>query len=250
MKEQFRRTEAVIGTESVLKLQDSGVIVFGIGGVGSFVAEGLARAGVGRITLVDKDVVDITNINRQLPALHSTIGKSKAGTMAERIKDINPDCIVEAGECFFMPDTADEFDFTQYDYVVDAVDTVTAKLLLAEKCAEVNIPLISIMGTGNKLEATMLEVADIFDTTICPLARIMRKELKARGIKNLKVVYSKEEPKPSSVVDENGKPIEWECVDMPSWIPEITEADEGAILRVVNGVPTWVAVTDAQNTTF
>lgn len=194
MKEQFRRTEAVIGTESVLKLQDSGVIVFGIGGVGSFVAEGLARAGVGRITLVDKDVVDITNINRQLPALHSTIGKSKAGTMAERIKDINPDCIVEAVECFFMPDTADEFDFTQYDYVVDAIDTVTGKLALIQKAYEEGVPVISSMGTGNKLEPSMFKITAIEKTKVCPLAKVMRKELKNRGIKGVKVLYSEEEP--------------------------------------------------------
>jgi len=194
MKEQFSRTEKLIGSESVKKLQDSAVIVFGIGGVGSYVAEGLARAGIGRITLVDKDVVDITNINRQLPALHSTVGKPKAEVMAQRIRDIDPDCQVEAVECFFMPDNADTFDFSQYDYVVDAIDTVTGKIAIIEKAYDEGTPVIASMGTGNKLDPTAFRIAAIEKTKVCPLAKVMRKELKNRGIKGVKVLYSEEEP--------------------------------------------------------
>ena len=212
MKEQFRRTEAIIGTEGINKLQSSAVIIFGIGGVGSFVAEGLARAGVGKITLVDKDVIDITNINRQLPALHSTVGKSKAETMAKRIQDINPDCNVEAVECFFMPDTAGSFNFREYNYVVDAIDTVAAKIELVAQANKLNIPIISSMGTGNKLEPTKLEVTDIYKTTVCPLAKVMRRELKKREIKKLKVVYSKEEPI---------KNKEEKCIGSVAFVPSV-----------------------------
>ena len=194
MKEQFARTEKLIGTESVEKLQDAAVIVFGIGGVGSYVAEGLARAGVGKITLVDKDVVDITNINRQLPALHSTVGQPKAEVMAQRIRDINPDCDIEAVECFFMPDNADTFDFSRYDYVIDAIDTVTGKLAIIEKAYAEGVPVIASMGTGNKLDPTAFRIAAIEKTKVCPLAKVMRKELKNRGIKGVKVLYSEEEP--------------------------------------------------------
>lgn len=194
MKEQFVRTEAIIGTAAVEKLQSAAVIVFGIGGVGSYVVEGLARAGVGKLTLVDNDVIDITNINRQLPALHSTVGKSKAETMANRVKDINPDCDVEAVECFFMPETADQFDFTEYDYVVDAIDTVTGKLALIEKAYNDGTPVISSMGTGNKLDPSMFKITAIEKTKVCPLAKVMRKELKNRNIRGVKVLYSEEEP--------------------------------------------------------
>lgn len=194
MKEQFARTEKLIGTESVEKLQDAAVIVFGIGGVGSYVAEGLARAGVGKITLVDKDVVDITNINRQLPALHSTVGQPKAEVMAQRIRDINPECDIEAVECFFMPDNADTFDFSRYDYVIDAIDTVTGKLAIIEKAYAEGVPVIASMGTGNKLDPTAFRIAAIEKTKVCPLAKVMRKELKNRGIKGVKVLYSEEEP--------------------------------------------------------
>lgn len=194
MTDQYSRTEMIIGTEAVGKIKTASVIVFGIGGVGSYVVEGLARAGVGRLVLVDKDVVDITNINRQLPALHSTVGKSKAGVMADRVKDINPDCHVEPVECFFMPDTAEQFDFKEFDYVVDAIDTVTGKLALIEKAYKDGIPVISSMGTGNKLDPTQFKIAPIEKTKVCPLAKVMRKELKNRGIKGVKVLYSEEEP--------------------------------------------------------
>lgn len=194
MDKQFSRTEMLIGMEGVEALASSSVIVFGIGGVGSYVAEGLARAGVGALTMVDNDVVDITNINRQLPALHSTVGMPKAQVMAERIKDINPACQVEAVDCFFMPETADVFDFTEYDYVVDAIDTVTGKLAIIEKAFNEGTPVISSMGTGNKLNPSMFRITTIEKTKVCPLAKVMRKELRNRGIKGVKVLYSEEEP--------------------------------------------------------
>ncbi|MDO4485287.1 MAG: tRNA threonylcarbamoyladenosine dehydratase [Bacillota bacterium] len=194
MNQQFARTEMLIGPEGVKKLQEASVIVFGIGGVGSYVTEGLARAGIGSLTLVDKDVIDITNLNRQLPALHSTVGKSKAETMALRVKDINPDCRVDPIECFFMPETACDFDFRKYDYVVDAIDTVTGKLAIIEKAYKENVPVISSMGTGNKLDPSGFKVTRIEKTKVCPLAKVMRRELKARGIKGVKVLYSEEEP--------------------------------------------------------
>ena len=194
MSDQYSRTEMIIGSDAVEILRASSVIVFGIGGVGSYVVEGLARAGVGKLTLVDNDVIDITNINRQIPALHSTIGKLKATVMAERVKDIDPDCNVDARECFFMPDTADTFDFKEYDYVVDAIDTVTGKLALIEKAYSEGVPVISSMGTGNKLDPAQFKITTIEKTKVCPLAKVMRKELKNRGIKGVKVLYSEEEP--------------------------------------------------------
>lgn len=194
MSDQYSRTEMIIGAEAVEKIRTASVMVFGIGGVGSYAVEGLARAGVGRLVLVDNDVVDITNINRQLPALHSTVGRPKASVMAERVKDINPDCEVEAVECFFMPDTEDSFDFTGFDYVVDAIDTVTGKLTLIEKAYKEGVPVISSMGTGNKLDPTQFKIVPVEKTKVCPLAKVMRKELKNRGIKGVKVLYSEEEP--------------------------------------------------------
>lgn len=194
MSDQYSRTEMIIGTEAVDKIKVASVIVLGIGGVGSYVVEGLARAGVGRIVLVDNDTVDITNINRQLPALHSTIGKSKAEVMAKRVKDINPSCDVEAIECFFMPETADDFDFSGFDYVVDAIDTVTGKLAIISKAVVEGVPVISSMGTGNKLDPSQFKITTIEKTKVCPLAKVMRKELKSRGITGVKVLYSEEEP--------------------------------------------------------
>lgn len=184
----------LIGREGVEQLAASSVIVFGIGGVGSYVTEGLARAGVGSLTLVDNDVVDITNINRQIPALHSTIGKHKAVVMEERIRDINPSCMVDVVDHFFLPENAHRFDFTRYDYVVDAIDTVTGKLALIEKAYDEGVPIISSMGTGNKLDPSMFKIAAIEKTKVCPLAKVMRKELRDRGIRGVKVLYSEEEP--------------------------------------------------------
>lgn len=184
----------LIGEEGVNRLRQSSVIIFGVGGVGSYVTEGLARAGIGSITVVDKDCIDVTNINRQIPALHSTVGRPKAEVIAERIRDINPECRVVAEECFFLPDTADRFDFSEYDYVIDAIDNVTGKIALAEKAFREGTQIISSMGTGNKLDPTAFRVADIEKTRVCPLARVMRHELRKRGVHGLKVVYSEEEP--------------------------------------------------------
>lgn len=173
-------------------LADSHVAVFGLGGVGGFCVEALARSGVGALDLIDHDQVSPTNVNRQIVALESTIGRPKAEVMAERVRDINPDCRVVARTCFYLPDTAGAIDLKSYDYIVDAVDTVTAKLFLAERAQEAGVPIISSMGTANKLDPTMLEVADISKTETCPLAKIIRKECRKRGIKHLKVVYSRE----------------------------------------------------------
>ncbi len=206
MTEQFSRTEMLIGSAALEKLQNSKAAVFGIGGVGGFAAEALARAGIGHFELIDNDVVSITNLNRQIIALHSTIGRPKTEVMAERIKDINPEADVSVRNCFFLPENADEFDFSSYDYVVDAVDTVTAKLAIISQAKKAGVPVISSMGTGNKLSPAMLEVSDISKTSVCPLAKVMRYELKKRGIKDVKVVYSKEIPiKPRFEASDSGE---------------------------------------------
>lgn len=194
---QFQRTEMLIGEEALERLKKSAVLVFGLGGVGSYVCEALVRAGVGKLEIVDKDVVDITNINRQLIALHSTIGRAKADVEAERLMDINPSLDLTARKCFYLPENSDEFDFGKFDYVVDAIDNVTAKLDIIEKSKKAGTKVISSMGTGNKLDPSAFRIADIEDTKICPLARIMRKELRKRGINGVKVLYSQEEPKGS-----------------------------------------------------
>lgn len=193
MLNQFSRTELLIGKEAVEKLNKSKVAIFGIGGVGSFVVEGLARAGVGKFILIDNDEVSLTNINRQLIATHKTIGMAKVDVAKERILEINPNAEVEIRKQFVMPDTEDLLD-DSIDYIVDSIDTVTAKIELVVRANKMNIPIISCMGTGNKLDPTKFEVSDVFKTSVCPLAKVMRKELKARGIKKLKVIYSKEEP--------------------------------------------------------
>ena len=194
MPDRFSRTQLLLGDDAMGKLAHSHVAVFGIGGVGGYATEALARCGVGAIDVVDDDAVGITNINRQVIAADSTLGRAKADVMAERIRDINPHCKVTPIKCFYLPATADQFDFSQYDYVLDAVDTVTAKLQLIERAHEAGTPIISSMGTAYKLDPTAFEVADIYETSICPLARIIRKECRKRGIGHLKVVYSKEEP--------------------------------------------------------
>lgn len=193
MSEEFSRLELLIGQEAMSRLTQKRVAVFGIGGVGGHVAEALARSGVGALDLIDKDTVDVTNLNRQIVALHSTIGKSKVDVMKERILDINPECQVHAYQCFYLPETKDDFDFFQYDYVVDAVDTVTAKIQLVMEAKRCKTPIISSMGAGNKMNPAAFEVADLYQTSVCPLARVMRRELKKRGISQLKVVYSREE---------------------------------------------------------
>ena len=191
--EQFLRTQMLLGTEALERLQKASVAVFGIGGVGGYTVEALARSGVGQLDLFDSDTVSISNINRQILATHSTVGLPKVEAARRRILDINPGAKVTCWPLFFNSETADQFDFTQYDYIVDGIDTVTGKLALVEKAVAANTPIICCMGTGNKLDPTRFEVADISKTTVCPLARVMRKELSKRGIKHLKVVYSKEE---------------------------------------------------------
>ena len=191
---QYDRTALLIGDEGIEKLKKSRVAVFGIGGVGSFVAEALARAGVGTIALFDNDTVSESNINRQLIALHSTVGRSKTEVMAERIADINPDIKVIANNLFYSAETADIFNPADFDYVVDAIDTVSSKLLLIERCEQTKTPIISCMGTGNHLDPSKFSITDINKTSVCPLARVMRLELKKRGIKKLKVLYSTEQP--------------------------------------------------------
>ena len=193
VQEQFLRTAMLLGEEAVTRLQKARVAVFGIGGVGGYTVEALARSGIGQLDLIDSDTVSISNINRQILATHSTVGMPKVEAAKARVLDINPDCIVRTHQVFYTPETADSFDFRAYDYVVDAIDTVTGKLALVERANAVETPIICCMGTGNKLDASSFQVADISKTSMCPLARIMRKELGKRGIRHLKVVYSQEE---------------------------------------------------------
>lgn len=218
MKEFLNRSALMFGEDAIEKLSNCRVAVFGLGGVGGHVAEALARGGIGKIDVIDKDVVDITNINRQILATTKNIGLNKVDVAKERLMDINPDIKVNCYKKFFLPDCSDLFDFTVYDYVVDAIDTVTAKILLAEKCSQSNTPLISVMGTGNKFDATQFLVDDIYNTSICPLARVMRKELKSRGISSLKVVYSKEEP---FLPHNNEKAIGKVTVSSNSFVPAV-----------------------------
>ena len=192
--EQFVRTEMLLGADTMEKLKNAHIAVFGVGGVGGYVVEALARSGVGKFDLIDNDTVAVSNLNRQIIATHSSIGKYKVDVMKERILDINPDAEVMVHKCFFLPENSGEFDFSKYTYIVDAIDTVTAKIELIMKATKAGVPIISSMGTGNKLDPTRLEVTDIYKTETCPLARVMRAELKKRGIKKLKVVYSKEQP--------------------------------------------------------
>lgn len=194
MAGEFQRACMLLGQQAMERLRQSAVAVFGIGGVGGFTAEALARSGVGAISLFDHDVVTVSNINRQIIALHSTVGRKKVEVMRERLLDINPEIQAEAHDCFYSAETADQIDLGAYDYVVDAIDTVSSKLLLAERAAQTATPIISCMGTGNKLDPSRFEIADIYQTSVCPLARVMRRELKARGIRSLKVLYSAEPP--------------------------------------------------------
>ena len=194
MENQFLRTEILLGSDAMKKLKNSKVAIFGVGGVGGYVAEALARCGVGAFELIDRDQVSVTNLNRQIIATWKTIGMDKTEAMADRIHDINPEALVVQRKCFYLPETADQFDFTQYDYVVDAVDTVTAKIEIILQAQRAGTPVISSMGAGNKMDPSKFEVADIYKTSVDPLARVMRRELKKRGVRKLKVVYSKEEP--------------------------------------------------------
>ncbi|MBP5178942.1 MAG: tRNA threonylcarbamoyladenosine dehydratase [Lachnospiraceae bacterium] len=195
MLNQFSRTELLLGPEAMESLSKKRVAVFGIGGVGGYVCEALVRSGIGAFDLIDDDKVCLTNLNRQIIATRKTVGKYKVDVMMERMLEINPNADITVHKCFFLPENADDFPFKEYDYIVDAVDTVTAKLELIMRAQKEGIPIISAMGAGNKLDAGRLKIADIYDTKICPLARVMRRELKKRGVKKLKVVYSDEEPK-------------------------------------------------------
>ncbi len=201
-EDRFQRTRMLIGDEALVRLQSAKILVFGVGGVGGYVCEALARAGVGRVDVVDKDVVDITNINRQIIATTDTVGLPKVEVCKARMESINPEIRCEAKQLFFLPETSEEFDFTKYDYIVDAVDNVTAKIEIICKAKEAGTPVISSMGTGNKLDPTAFRVADIEKTKVCPLAKVVRKELRNRGVRGVKVLYSEEEPRKSG----NGTP--------------------------------------------
>ncbi len=216
--DRFKRTEILIGKPALDKLAQAKVIVFGVGGVGSFVCEALVRGGIGNLTIVDNDSVAESNINRQLIAMTSTVGQAKVHVMAQRIADINPDCNITPLQRFYTRDR--EIDLSEYDYIIDAIDTVSSKLTLAEEASRLNIPIISCMGTGNKLDPTQFEIADINKTSVCPLARVMRRELKARGIKKLKVLYSKEPAmKPAECINEN--PTKRQTPGSVSFVPPV-----------------------------
>jgi tRNA A37 threonylcarbamoyladenosine dehydratase len=218
MNEFFSRTELLLGGDAMAKLAASRVAVFGIGGVGGYTVEALTRSGVGTLDIIDSDRVCESNLNRQIIATSKTVGMYKVDAAEERIHDINPNAVVNKYTTFYLPDTADQFDFTQYDYIVDAIDTISGKLKLIEDAAKAGTPIISSMGAGNKLDPTAFRVADIYETSVCPLARIMRKELKKRGVRRLKVVYSQEppmEPRERKTTD-SGKPIPGSIAFVPS----------------------------------
>ena len=220
MSDMYTRTRGLIG-EGVDRLRSASVIVFGCGGVGSYAVEALARAGVGKITVVDSDTVAESNINRQIIATSKTVGRDKAEVQKERILEINPDCEATALNMFYEESTSHRVDLSQYDYVCDAIDSVTSKIFLAVKCQELGVPLISSMGTGNKLDPTKFEIADIYKTSVCPLARVMRRELKKRGIKKLKVLYSKEEARPTSLEGEEKAPGRRSTPASVSFVPSV-----------------------------
>ena len=213
----FSRTIALLGADGLKKLNNAHVAVFGLGGVGGYVVEALARSGVGSLTLVDNDVVSISNLNRQIIALHSTVGKLKTDVFSSRIQDINPDCKVQTLPLFVLPDNVQTIDFSKFDYVVDAIDTVSGKLAIIAQAKSYNVPVLSSMGTGNKLDAQKFEIADIEKTSVCPLARVMRRELKKRGINGVKVLYSKEEPiTPNTSQTDANKPLVGSVAFVPS----------------------------------
>lgn len=204
----FSRFQLLVGEDSITRLNRSSVIVFGVGGVGGYVVEALVRSGIGHITIVDNDTISLTNLNRQIIATTETIGMLKVEVMKERIMSINPECVVKTIQDFYLPENANQIDLSQFDYVIDAIDTITSKIELAVRCEKGGIPIISSMGTGNKLNPAMLEVSDIYKTSVCPLAKVMRKELKTRSIKRLKVIYSKEEPiKPALSNEQTNKRV-------------------------------------------
>ena len=233
MPDPFERMALLYGSAAMERLRNARVAVFGIGGVGGYAVEALVRSGIGALDLIDHDRVSFSNLNRQIIATRSSLGRFKVEVAAERIRDINPDCVVRTFQTFFLPDTAETFDFRDYDYVVDAVDTVTAKLLIAEKARDAGVPVISAMGTGNKLHPDRLEVADLYETSECPLARIMRKEARKRGIERLKVVYSRETPL---------TPLNAETEDADAECPEPEETRYGK-KRVTPGSTAFVPAT-------
>ncbi len=221
MLNRFSRTELLIGKEGMESLRDARVAVFGIGGVGGYTVEALARSGVGTLDLIDDDKVCLTNINRQIYATTKTVGKYKVDVAKERILEINPDAQVNIYKTFYLPDTAEQFDFSQYDYIVDAIDTVSGKLQLAVQADKAGVPIISSMGAGNKMDPTAFQVADIYKTSVCPLAKVMRRELKKRGIDHLKVVYSKE--KPLVPVDDMAISCKTNCICPPGTVRKCTQ---------------------------
>lgn len=221
MLNQFSRTQLLLGGEAMKKLSESRVAVFGVGGVGGYACEALVRSGVGHFDLIDDDKVCLTNLNRQIIATRKTVGKYKTDVMKERMLEINPEVDATIHKCFFLPENADEFPFSEYDYVIDAVDTVTAKLELVMKCRELNVPIISSMGAGNKLDASAFRVADIYKTKMCPLAKVMRRELKKRGVKKLKVVYSEE--KPTRPIEDMSVSCRTNCICPPGAAHKCTE---------------------------
>ena len=221
MLTQFSRTELLLGKEAMEQLSKARVAVFGVGGVGGYACEALVRSGIGAFDLIDDDKVCLTNLNRQIIATRKTVGKYKTDVMKERMLEINPDVDVAIHKCFFLPENADEFPFEEYDYIIDAVDTVTAKIELVMKAQEKNVPIISSMGAGNKLDASMFQVADIYKTKVCPLAKVMRRELKKRGVKKLKVVYSEE--KPTRPIEDMAISCRTNCICLPGAKHKCTE---------------------------
>ncbi len=221
MLNSFSRTQLLYGEEAMGRLAASRVAVFGIGGVGGYVVEALARSGIGALDLIDDDKVCLTNINRQIIATKKSIGKYKVDVAKERVLDINPECEVRTYKTFFLPETQDQFDFAQYDYVVDAIDTVTGKIAIIEKAKKESVPVISSMGAGNKIDASMFEVSDIYQTSVCPLAKVMRHELRKRGIDSLKVVYSKE--KPRRPLEDMSVSCRQNCICPPGTVRKCTE---------------------------
>lgn len=221
MLNQFSRSQLLVGPDGMDRLRKANVLIFGIGGVGGYAAEALARSGVGNFTLVDDDKVCLTNINRQIIATRKTVGKYKAEVMSERIKEINPEANVEVRKCFYLPENADTFDFSQYSYIIDAVDTVTAKIEIIMQAQKTGVPVISCMGAGNKMDPTKFEVTDIYKTSMCPLAKVMRRELKKRGVKKLKVVYSSE--KPIRPLEDMSISCRQHCICPPGTVRKCTE---------------------------
>lgn len=218
---QFSREALIIGEENVKKLHNCHVAIFGIGGVGGYVCEGLVRSGIGKFDLVDDDVVCLTNLNRQLIASRKTVGKPKVDVMAERMRTINPDAAITVHKCFFLPETAEEFNFSSYDYVVDAIDTVTGKIEIIMQCQKVGVPVISCMGMGNRIDPTQVHITDIYKTTMDPLAKVMRHEMKKRRVKKLKVCFSTE--KPRRPVDDMSNSCREHCICPPNAVHKCTE---------------------------